>query len=354
VTRWKDVAYVGTNPNIFSAEMDDSPLDVSFGGPTILTTDGKTHEDLRASLDTKYRPRTVSTYIDDLVTPIVDERLAALSGRASVDLLADYFEPISVSSLGHVLGLGHVDTGTLRRWFRGLHQGAINFEHDPARQRINDATAREIDEALEPVFADLMDASDTSTISHMLHSGLPPGSRRDVAAILPSLKVIILGGMQEPGHGAATTMFALLSDPAALGRVLTDPREMVPAAIEEGIRWVSPIGTQTRQVRQEVELAGVRLPVGARVAAVVASANRDERIYEQPDRFILGRTRRTHAAFGFGPHFCVGHAFARGQMTIAVQRLLETYPGLRLEEPASTVFQGWEFRAPASLVVRLS
>lgn len=78
-----------------------SAIDLSFGGPTILTTDGKTHEDLRASMDTKCRPRTVSTYIDDLVTPIVDERLAALSGRASVDLLTDYLEPISVSSPGH-------------------------------------------------------------------------------------------------------------------------------------------------------------------------------------------------------------------------------------------------------------
>ena len=83
-----------------------------------------------------------------------------------------------------------------------------------------------------------------------------------------------------------------------MDRVLADPHEMVPTAVEEGMRWISPIGTQTRQVRQEVELAGVRLPVGARVAAVVASANRDERIYEQPDRFVLGRTRRTHAAFG--------------------------------------------------------
>jgi cytochrome P450 len=82
------------------------------------------------------------------------------------------------------------------------------------------------------------------------------------------------------------------------------PREMVPAAIEEGMRWISPIGTHTRQVRQEVELAGVRLPVGARVAAVVASAKRDERVYERvyerPDRFVLGRTRRTHAALASG------------------------------------------------------
>jgi cytochrome P450 len=353
VTRWDDVRTVSSDPATFSAEMDDSPLDVAFGGPNILTMDGARHKDIRRSLDGKYAPRTVRGYIDDLVAPIVEERLALLAGRDSVDLLAEYFEPISVLSLGRVLGLGHLDADTLRRWFHGLHQGAINFERDPDRARISDAVAAEIDDTLAPVLARINSADEDSTIAHMLFSGVPEGGRRDVEAILPTLKVIILGGMQEPGHGAASTTCALLSDPEALARVSADLDAMVPVALEEGLRWVSPIGSQTRQVRREVELGGTTLPVGARVASVVASANRDERVFADPDQYSLDRPRSPHAAFGFGLHSCVGHAFSRGQIAIALRRLLQTYPGLRLDETAQTEFRGWEFRAPRSLQVRL-
>jgi cytochrome P450 len=353
VTRWDDVRTVASDPAVFSAEMDDSPLDVAFGGPNILTMDGPGHKDIRRSLDGKYAPRTVRGYIDDLVEPIVEERLALLAGRGSVDLLAEYFEPISVLSLGRVLGLGHLDADTLRRWFHGLHQGAINFERDPDRARISDAVAAEIDETLAPVLARLTSADEDSTIAHMLFSGVADGGRRDVATILPTLKVIILGGMQEPGHGAASTTYALLSDPEALARVQADLETMVPVALEEGLRWMSPIGTQTRQVRREVELGGATLPVGARVGSVVASANRDEAVFPDPDSYSLDRPRSPHAAFGFGLHSCVGHAFSRGQIAIALRRLLQTHPGLRLDETVETEFRGWEFRAPRSLQVRL-
>ncbi len=353
VTRWGDVRAVSGDVEVFSAEMDDSPLDLTFDGPSILTTDGPVHKDIRRSLDSKYSPREVRKYIDDLVGPIVEERLAALAGRDSVDLLAEYFEPISVLSLGRVLGLGHLDADTLRRWFHGLHQGAINFERDPERQRISDAVAAEIDATLLPVLDRITSADEDSTIAHMLFSGLADGGRRDVAAIMPSLKVILLGGMQEPGHGAASTTYALLSEPEALARVRADLDTMVPVAVEEGLRWVSPIGSQTRQVRREVELSGTVLPVGARVASVVASANRDETVFADPDRYSLDRPRKPHAAFGFGLHACVGHAFSRAQIAIALRRLLQAYPDLRLDETEETEFRGWEFRAPRALHVRL-
>ncbi len=353
VTRWRDVRSVGADPATFSAAMDDSPLDPTFGGTSILTTDGPVHRDIRRSLDAKYTPRAVRGYIAGLVEPIVAERLAALAGRGSADLLAEYFEPISVLALGEVLGLGHLDAETLRRWFHGLHQGAVNFERDPARQRVSDAVAREIDETLAPVFDRLDSVEEDSTLAHMLFSGVEGGGRRDPAAVLPTLKVILLGGMQEPGHGAASTAYALLSDPDALARVRADPDALVPVAVEEGLRWVSPIGTQTRQVRQEVELGGVSLPVGARVGSVVASANRDEEVFADPDRFSLDRPKGSHAAFGFGLHACVGHAFSRAQIGIALRRLLEAFPDLRLDDSVPTSFRGWEFRAPDALHVRL-
>jgi cytochrome P450 len=347
------VDLVATRTDLFSAVVDGSPLDLSFGGPTILTLDGEPHLDLRKSLDTKYRPRVVAEYIDELVQPIADEYLAAITSRPQrqAELVAEYFEPISVVSLGAVLGLGHLSADTLREWFHGLAMGAINFERDPAKQAINDETARVIDAELRPYMEQLRWEPNGSTIAHMLTSGRPEGEPRTVDEVLPSLKVIILGGMQEPGHGASSCLYGLLSDPEQWELIKAEPQRW-DDAVHEGLRWVAPIGTQTRQALQEVEFEGTVIPQGAAVGAVVASACHDESLFEDPARFDIRRERRPNAAFGLGPHFCAGHAFARGQERIALQTLAEALPDLRLDPDYSVTMRGWEFRAPEALHVR--
>lgn len=347
------VEMVTTRTDLFSAVVDGSPLDLSFGGPTILTVDGDEHLDKRKSLDTKYRPRAVERYIDELVQPIADaylQRVLAHSDRKA-ELVVEYFEPISVLSLGAVLGLGHLSAETLQEWFHGLAMGAINFERDPEKQAINDATAAAIDAELRPYMEELRHAPDDSTIAHMLTTGRPEGQPRTVDEVLPSLKVIILGGMQEPGHGAASCLYGLLQDRPQWDLLLEHP-ELWDDAVHEGLRWVAPIGTQTRQAREDVDVDGITIPAGAPVGAVVASACHDESLFDQPATFDVRRPRRPNAAFGFGPHFCAGHAFARGQERIALQTLAEALPTLELDAEHPTRLRGWEFRAPESLHVR--
>ena len=347
------VDLVTTRTDLFSAVVDGSPLDLSFGGPTILTVDGEDHLDKRRSLDTKYRPKAVEQYIDELVQPIADEYLARVLAHEDrrAELVVEYFEPISVLSLGAVLGLGHLSAETLQEWFHGLAMGAINFERDPAKQAINDATAKAIDAELRPYMEELRHHPDDSTIAHMLTTGRPPGEPRTVDEVLPSLKVIILGGMQEPGHGAASCLYGLLQDRSQWDLLLAHPDKW-DDAVHEGLRWVAPIGTQTRQAREDVDVDGVTIPAGAPVGAVVASACHDEDLFENPAVFDVRRPRRPNAAFGFGPHFCAGHAFARGQERIALQTLAEALPGLELDTEHPTRLRGWEFRAPESLHVR--
>jgi cytochrome P450 len=348
VTRAADVEYVTTHPELFSAHVDDSPLDRSFGGPTILTVDGPAHLDLRRSLDATYKPRVVAGYIDDLVTPIAQAALDVVlaSPTRSAELMASYFEPISVLSLGAVLGLGHLTAQTLQDWFHGLAMGAINFENDPEKQRINDETAARIDTELRPLMERLRNEPDGSTIASML----TVDRMRAIEEVMPSLKVIILGGMQEPGHGAGSCLAGLLQDREQLALVRSDPG-LWDDAVHEGLRWVAPIGTQTRQAVADMELAGTAIPAGAAIGAVVASACRDEREFDDPARFDIRRERRPNAAFGYGPHFCAGHAFARGQERIALRLLVEALPDLALDPQHEVAFRGWEFRAPTELHV---
>jgi cytochrome P450 len=350
VTRWAGVEYAASHPEIIDSCVTPSPLDRTMGGESILVLDGEPQRRLRAMLDPSLRPRVVEKTTPQLVEPLVASLLDGIADRGRAELMADFFEPVSVLGLGRVLGLGHLDGDTLRRWFHGLAEGAVNFEDDPARWAVSDATGAEIDREIAPVLEGLWAEPDGSTISTMLQHADGTFEER-VATILPTLKVILLGGMQEPGHAAGTTVAGLLLSGQA-GELAADPAARVRDAVEEGLRWVSPIGTQTRRAVVDVEIDGIAVPAGANLGVLVSSANRDEEIWgPTADAFDMHRPRRNHAAFGFGPHFCSGHHFSRVLMRIAVQRLFERLPTLRLDPRRPPLFTGWEFRAPRTLHV---
>ena len=233
-----------------------------------------------------------------------------------------FLEPVSVRSLADVMGVGDFDDETLRRWFADLAVGGANFEQDPAKYAISDRTAAEIDHRLGPVLDRLEREPDGSVLSRMLHAPDGPAPR---AEVLSNLKLILLGGMQEPGHGAGNTLWAILSQPAARERLLADP-DLAGAALDEGMRWLSPVGTTTREVVHAVSLAGVEIPAGERVATILSSANRDASRWERADEFDIDRPRKAHRAFGTGPHFCAGHWLAGYEQRIPLRMLFERLP----------------------------
>ena len=149
------------------------------------------------------------------------------------------------------------------------------------------------------------------------------------AEVLSNLKLILLGGMQEPGHALGICVWALLTHPETMARVRAD-RGLLRPAVEEALRWHSPVGTQTRQVTQPVTLSGVELEPGDALAAVLASANRDERHWPDADRYDIDR-RGAHAAFGLGAHHCAGAPLARHEVRLPLEMLLDRFPALRLD-----------------------
>jgi cytochrome P450 len=351
VTRWQDVEFVSKNTALFTAEVPSSPVERSMGRPTILTSDGEVHDELRCGFDSKYKPRAVADYIDALADPIIQDHLGRIAPRGQADLIADYFEPVSSLCLARSLGFGHVDAPTLLRWFHGLAVGAANYENDPAKLAISDPINREVEAAILPIFERLEREPDGSALSHMLHDGMKPGKTRPREFLLPSIKIALLGGMQEPGHGAASTLVALLADPMQHRLLLADFDKLLPKAADEGLRWMAPIGTQMRQATRDVELGEVTIPAGAPVASVISSASRDEARYREPDRFDIRRTETGHAAYGFGSHFCAGRWFAQRLVVSLLRALLQRLPDLTLVPDRLPQFRGWEFRAPTSLHV---
>ena len=342
VTRSDDVQHVATHPEIFTAEVDASPL-VRTLGVNVLTVDGADHARMRAGMDAPMRPRAVEGYAPGVIEPIARRHLDAIAAGPGAELMSSYCEPVSVLALAAVMGLGDLDADTLRRWFGDLATGGANFEQDAEKQAVADATSAEIDARVGPLLDRLEREPDESVLSHMLAADATR------AEVLSNLKLILLGGMQEPGHALGICVWALLTHPETLARVRAD-RGLIRPAVEEALRWHSPVGTQTRQVTQPVTLSGVDLQPGDALAAVLASANRDERHWPDADRYDIDR-RGAHAAFGLGAHHCAGAPLARYEVRLPLEMLLDRFPKLRLDPAHEVELAGWEFRAPTALHV---
>ncbi|TXH97501.1 MAG: cytochrome P450 [Pseudorhodobacter sp.] len=349
-TRWADVEQIARHPD-FTAVSDEAPVNTAFGRPNVLTSEGETHAILRGGIEPHYRPRQVAGYIDSLVRPIAEAQLAAFRASGSNDLLTEYFEPISALALARSFGFMEVDVPVLRRWFHGLSQGAINFERDPARDAICRAVVAEIEAVALPLLERLAKAPDNSPLSHMLHSGMEPGQVRPVEMILPSVKVTLLGGMQEPGHGAANLLVGLMQNPGQFAALRVD-MGLLGQAIDEALRWIAPIGTMMRTALRDTEVNGVKVPEGTPVSCIFASANRDETRWEDGETFNILRPQKAHMAFGQGTHFCAGKWFAKAQIEVAMRVLLDAMPHLTFAE-GPPEFRGWEFRAPTHCRIAL-
>lgn len=354
VTKWDDVIRVTTDTETFTAVDKEAPVVRHFGDPAIIHVDGTVHRELRKGIAPHYAANKVTEYIDRIVRPIARECIAAFPENGEVDLLANYFEPISALTLARTFGVMDADVETLRRWFHGLAMGAINFGRDAERTAICEKTKAEINEAFDPIFDALEAEPNDTPISHLLYHGMPEGERRTREYVMPTILVTLLGGRQEPGHGAANTLVGLLEHPDQMALVRSDIETHLKKAMSEGIRWVAPIGTQGRSPMKDVEIRGVHIPAGATISAVIASANHDEEIYPSGDVFDMTREHKQIATFGFGPHFCAGKWMSLAQMDLALRVLLEEFSEIILDQDKPHAFSGWEFRAPNQLYVKLT
>lgn len=349
VTRWADVQHVDKSPALFTGETEPSTLNRTFG-KNLLGSEGAYHTRIRSIIYPWFRVGAIGEYPDKVISPIAAELIDGLRARGECDLVTDFAEPLSARVLKQALGLDFVAEETLRRWFAELAEGAANFEGDPEKQKVADAASAEVDETLAPVVARLKREPNDTLLSSMVHTDVG-GEKLTLEEIRANLKVMIVGGLQATTDLISLSLWALLSHPDQLELVRADPK-LVNQAIEEAARWNSPVGTSTRQTTEETELAGVTLERGALVAAVLASANRDERNWTEPKRYDVLRNEGSHLAFATGPHLCLGARLARYETRAAWHLLLERLPGLQLDDEHPVEISGWEFRSPNQVRVK--
>ena len=350
VTRWADVDFAASHTDLIDSAVSPSPLNRVMGGPSILVLDGEPQKKLRAMLDPSLRPRVVEATSPDLVSPIVESLLGDLADRGEAELMSEYFEPISVLSPREHAGARRDRRRHAAPMVPGLAQGAINFEDDPARWEIADATGDEIDRDARA------DSRTTLGDARHEHDLDDAAARRGILRRARGDDPADAEG--DPARGDAGA--------GARGR---DDRCRPARPRARPTRW-PPI----RPVSSGRDRGGVALGRTDRDADAASGSRRSWAVLSFPSGRTSGRssprpiaTRRsgarppmpttcsgpggTTAAFGFGPHFCSGHHFSRVQMRIAMQRLFERLPSLRPDPDRPPVFNGWEFRAPQHLHV---
>ncbi|MDQ3893968.1 MAG: cytochrome P450 [Actinomycetota bacterium] len=349
VTRWDDVQYVDKTPDLFTGETDPSTLKRTFG-PNLLASEGPYHDRIRSIIYPWFRVKAIGHYPDEVIAPIANELIDGFAERGEADLVSEFAEPLSARVLKRALGFDFVEEETLRRWFVELATGAANFEGDQEKQAIADKASAEVNETVAPVLERLELEPNDTLLSSMLHTEVG-GERLTREEIQSNLKVMIVGGLQATTDLIALSLWAILSHRDQWEQVKADPK-LVDPAVEESARWHSPVGTSTRQTTRETELAGMKLEQGALIAAVLASANRDERNWTEPERYDIHRREGSHLAFATGPHLCVGARLGRYQTRTAWRAIIDRLPRIELDPARPIEISGWEFRSPHHLWVR--
>jgi cytochrome P450 len=169
--------------------------------------------------------------------------------------------------------------------------------------------------------------------------------------IRSNVLVTIGGGLNEPRDAIGTAVYGLLAHPDQRALAESDD-SMWSKVFEEAVRWVSPVGMYPRQVTSSVELGGVKLEAGARIGVLIGSANRDDEVFPEGERFDIRRSKSPHLAFGGGVHYCLGTWSARTLVGgLMLPELFRRLPGLSLSPSRQVTWEGWVFRGPTSLPV---
>jgi cytochrome P450 len=229
------------------------------------------------------------------------------------------------------------------------HRGpfAGPFKHSAVHRQFAEVVGRRVDGLLAPGMERLERAPDDSMLSAAIHTGVWR-TREELEA---NLRLILFGGVETVESMILNTTWALLHHPEQVRRLAADP-DLWPGAVQEGLRFIPPVGYTDRWATADTALGGVRIARGDYVIGVIHAANRDPAVVPDPDRFDITRDpRRQNLSFGKGIHMCLGVNLARLQGTVALRQLFTRLPGLRLDPEHPTEPGGFNFRRPPHLRV---
>jgi len=328
ITRYDDLKTVAKTPEVWSSAQGIRPDSPAL--PMMIDMDDPQHWQRRKLVNRGFTPRQVRDQ-EARIREVCDEIIDRVCERGECDFVWDIAAPLPLIMIGDALGVAPEDRDTLMRWSDDLLRGLVGLDDpgNPALLRAAEAFVEYQDYATR-VVADRRAAPRDDLMSVLVHAEVD-GDRLDADSLVHESLLILIGGDETTRHVLSGGMFQLLTHPEQWG-ALREDRRLLPGAVEEMLRWVSPIKNMNRTTTREVELGGQRMAEGDRVLLVYPSANRDEGVFADPFRFDIRREPNEHVAFGFGPHFCLGNSLARLELQVMVDRLAERLPDLRVAD----------------------
>ncbi|MGI5490992.1 cytochrome P450 [Microtetraspora malaysiensis] len=341
VTRYDDVLAVVRDTETFSSEnavrasvkpLPQPVLDVLATGwpltPTLTDSDGKVHKRLRLLVSKAFTPKRIAAMegqIRETVDALIDEFVD--DGRA--DIIEKFAWNLPMFAITDILNVPREDVPALHRWsvsWLRIMQATDSVEELVVHAEDVVAMQRYFVNALEA----RVDQEGDDFMSNLLGARVADGEPLKLEEAMRVLVNLIIAGHVTVTRSIGNGLTTLLAHPDQLQVVLHDPT-LIQAMAEEILRYESPAQGLFRTVRKDSVLNGVEIPAGARLMVHWASANRDEKAFDNPDTFDVTReSMATHVAFGRGIHTCLGAPLARLQLKIALPRLFERLPNLRV------------------------
>jgi cytochrome P450 len=341
ISRYADVAALVRDPRL------GHEVDGASHGASMLFRDPPEHTRLRSLVSKAFTPRRLER-LRPRIHQIVDDRLAAARGSGSIDVIADLAFPLPATVISEMLGLPLEDHKQVRRW-----AGALTRTLDPvlSQDDVDDMVSASVE--FDTYLADQVARRRSRPGDDLLTALLAAeeaGDRLSPVELLTTVTLLFVAG-HETTTNLIGNFLALLRNPGQLQRLRDDPSLLRPA-VEELLRFDSPVQFLIRTVKEPLEVGGRRLDRGDPVLLLIAAANRDPEAFRDPDVLDVGRPEGRHLSFGGGIHFCLGSVLARMEGQIAVGALVNLFDHFDFDPDALRWRDHINLRGLESLVVR--
>lgn len=324
IARYEDVLAVSRDPATFSSRGGIRPDAPPMAH--MIDLDDPEHK-VRRNLVNRGFTRLRVAGREDRIREISIDLIERTRRRGEFDFVMDLAAWLPLIVIGDMLGVEEDAYADLLRWSDDMVRGA-----GPASPEAVELAARsfvEYQTYQRRVIADRRARGpEADLVSILVHAEID-GARLTDEQILEESLLILIGGDETTRHVITGGMYQLFRHPEARAQLAADPARL-PTAVEEMLRWVTPIKNMARTATRDVELRGETIPAGEKVLLLYPSANRDEEVFPDPFRFDVSRTPNDHLAFGYGAHFCLGASLARLELRVFFEELLVRLPTLRL------------------------
>jgi len=325
ITRYADLKAVAKDPGTFSnaggIRPDNGPL------PMMIDMDDPEHFRRRKLVNKGFTPRRVRD-LEQKINDVCDEIIDSVCERGECDLVREVAAPLPMVMIGDALGVEPEDRSDLLQWSDDMVSALSNSASEEAMARAGNAFSNYTGYASNVIADRRRRAPQDDLMSVMVHAEVDGDSLDDDELVQESL-LILVGGDETTRHVISGGMGQLLQHPDQHQK-LAENRALLDSAVEEMLRWVTPIKNMARTATRDVEVQGQTIHAGEKLLLLYHSANRDESVFDDPQIFDIERSPNDHVAFGFGTHFCLGASLARLEVKVMIDRLLTRLPDLEL------------------------